>query len=68
MLELDGMLRSQLRRITDAIPQTIVVQDPAGTPLYANHATLDYTGLAMEDVVAKPGFRERKPQARAPAC
>jgi formate hydrogenlyase transcriptional activator len=49
----------ELRRITDAIPQTIVVQDPAGTPVYANHATLDYTGLAMEDVVAKPGFRER---------
>jgi formate hydrogenlyase transcriptional activator len=49
----------ELRRITDAIPQTIVVQDPEGTPLYANHATLDYTGLAIEDVVVKPGFRER---------
>src|SRR5580693_6067298 len=49
----------ELRRITDAIPQAIVVQDPAGNPLYANHATLDYTGLAMEDVVGKPGFRER---------
>jgi formate hydrogenlyase transcriptional activator len=48
----------ELRRITDAIPQTIVVQDPAGTPLYANDATLDYTGLALEDVL-KPGFRER---------
>jgi formate hydrogenlyase transcriptional activator len=48
----------ELRQLTDAIPQTIVVQDPAGTPLYANHATLDYTGLAMEDVL-KPGFRER---------
>src|SRR5580698_9489400 len=48
----------ELRRITDAIPQTIVVQDPDGTPLYANHSTLDYTGLVMEDVV-KPGFRER---------
>jgi formate hydrogenlyase transcriptional activator len=48
----------ELRRITDAIPQTIVVQDPAGTPLYANHATLDYTGVEIEDVV-KPGFRER---------
>ena len=48
----------ELRRITDAIPQTIVVQDPGGTPLYANDATLDYTGLTMEDVV-KPGFRER---------
>ena len=48
----------ELRRIIDAIPQAIVVQDPAGTPLYANRATLDYTGLTMEDV-AKPGFRER---------
>jgi formate hydrogenlyase transcriptional activator len=48
----------ELRRITDAIPQAIVVQDPVGTPLYANRATLDYTGLLMEDVT-KPGFRER---------
>jgi len=48
----------ELRRITDAIPQTIVVQDPEGTPIYANDATLDYTGLAIQDVV-KPGFRER---------
>ena len=48
----------ELRRITDAIPQTIVVQDPIGVPLYANQATLDYTGLTIEDVLA-PGFRER---------
>jgi formate hydrogenlyase transcriptional activator len=48
----------ELRRITDAIPQTIVVQDPYGEPLYANRATLDYTGLTIEDVVA-PHFRER---------
>jgi len=48
----------ELRRITDAIPQAIVVQDPAGNSLYANRVTLDYTGLVMEDVV-KPDFRER---------
>ena len=30
----------ELRRITDAIPQTIVVQDPDGIPLYANQAVL----------------------------
>ena len=48
----------ELRRITDAIPQTIVVLDPAGAPLHANQATLDYTGLALQDVV-KPDFRER---------
>jgi formate hydrogenlyase transcriptional activator len=48
----------ELRRITDAIPQAIVVQDVAGNSLYANRVTLEYTGLAMEDVV-KPDFRER---------
>jgi formate hydrogenlyase transcriptional activator len=49
---------SELRRITDAIPQTIIVQDPDGTPLYANRAVLDYTGRTIEDVTA-PNFRER---------
>jgi len=48
----------ELRRMTDAIPQTIVVLDPSGAPIYANQATLDYTGLAIEDLLA-PGFRER---------
>src|SRR6202047_5660999 len=42
---------SELRRITDAIPQTIVVLDEKGHPLYANQAMLDYTGLTVEDVV-----------------
>src|ERR1700748_2560650 len=48
----------ELRRITDAIPQAIVVQDPSCTPVYANQATLEYTGLTAEDVIT-PGFRER---------
>jgi formate hydrogenlyase transcriptional activator len=48
----------ELRRITDAIPQTIVVLDPKGDPLYANQAMLDYTGLTMQDVVASD-FRAR---------
>src|SRR5580692_2345923 len=48
----------ELRRITDAIPQAIVVQDPSGAPVYANQATLDYTGMTARDVVA-PNFRER---------
>jgi formate hydrogenlyase transcriptional activator len=48
----------ELRQITDAIPQAIVVQDPSGTPIYANQATLEYTGLTAEDVIS-PGFRER---------
>src|SRR5712692_7413743 len=47
-----------IRQITDAIPQAIVVQDPFGLPIYANRATLDYTGLTADDVIA-PNFRER---------
>src|ERR1700752_4319543 len=39
----------ELRRITDAIPQTIVVLDPTGAPIYANQATLEYTGRTSED-------------------
>src|SRR6266481_1121395 len=48
----------ELRRMTDAIPQTIAVQDPSGHPLYANQAALDYTGLTMQDVVTSD-FRAR---------
>src|SRR5260370_24469027 len=48
----------ELRQITDAIPQAIVVQDPFGLPIYANIATLDYTGLTANDVIA-PNFLER---------
>jgi len=48
----------ELRRITDAIPQAIVVLDPTGGAVYANQTTLDYAGLAAEDVLS-PGFRER---------
>jgi PAS domain S-box-containing protein len=33
----------ELRRITDAIPQTIVIQNPDGMSIYANQAMLDYT-------------------------
>src|SRR6202022_3752914 len=48
----------ELRGIPDAIPQTIVVLDPKGHPLYANQAMLDYTGLTMQEVVASD-FRAR---------
>ncbi len=48
----------ELRRITDAIPQTIVVQGPDGSLIYANQAVLDYTGLTMEDVITSD-FRAR---------
>src|SRR6202171_2180772 len=59
--QLEEKLREEdreLRRITDAIPQTIVVLDPSGAPVYANQAMLDYAGLTTEGVVT-PGFRER---------
>src|SRR5580704_1547481 len=49
---------SSLCKVIDAIPQAVLVEDPAGRPLYLNRAALDYSGLAMEDVTA-PGFRER---------
>ena len=39
----------ELRRITDAIPQCIVVLSPEGRMLYANRVTLEYTGLSMEE-------------------
>ena len=48
----------EFRRITDAIPQTIIVLDLDGVPLYANQATLDYTGLTLRDVLV-PDFRQR---------
>jgi formate hydrogenlyase transcriptional activator len=48
----------ELRRITDAIRQTIVVLDPSGVPLYANQSMLDYTGLTMQDVSGSD-FRAR---------
>ncbi len=48
----------EFRRITDAIPQTIVVLDPSGNALYANQEMLDYTGLSVKDVVASD-FRAR---------
>jgi formate hydrogenlyase transcriptional activator len=48
----------ELRRITDAIPQTIIVQGPDGSPIYANQAVLDYTGLTIEDVIASD-FRKK---------
>jgi formate hydrogenlyase transcriptional activator len=48
----------ELRQITDAIPQTIVVLDLSGNALYANQAALDYAGLTRQDVVTLD-FRAR---------
>ena len=47
-----------LRRITDAIPQAIVVLDPHGRSLYANRVLLDYTGLSP-DAPRSEDFRTR---------
>ena len=48
----------ELRRITDAIPQAIIVLNPDGRTVYANRVTLEYTGLSLEEVQAD-NFRER---------
>ena len=48
----------ELRQITDAIPQTIIVLSADGAAVYANQAVLDFTGLTMEEVLA-PEFRAR---------
>jgi formate hydrogenlyase transcriptional activator len=48
----------ELRRIIDAIPQTIVVLGPDGRNLYANQAMLTYTGLTLDEVMAAD-FRAR---------
>ena len=54
------LLRGQeeLRRITDAIPQTIVVLSPEGLPLYTNRVASDYTGVTLEEVGAE-NYRAR---------
>src|SRR5271155_321060 len=48
----------ELRRITDAIPLSIVVLNPDGGAIYANRVALDYTGLTLDDVIDNK-FRER---------
>jgi formate hydrogenlyase transcriptional activator len=48
----------EFRRITDAIPQMIVVLHSDGRTLYANRVALDYTGLTLEDIRAED-FRAR---------
>jgi formate hydrogenlyase transcriptional activator len=54
-----GQDEQELRRITDAIPQAIIVLDPDGRrSLYANRVILDYTGLSMAEAVSD-NFRTR---------
>src|SRR5260370_36273150 len=40
----------ELRRMPDAIPQTIIVLNPDGKAIYANRVALEYTGLSLDDV------------------
>ena len=48
----------ELRQITDATPQAIIVFGADGGLLYANRFTVTYTGLSLEDFRGK-GWRER---------
>src|SRR6267143_2171509 len=48
----------EIRRITEAIQQTIAVLNPSGVPIYANQALLDYIGLTLDDVIPSD-FRAR---------
>jgi PAS domain S-box-containing protein len=48
----------ELRRITDAIPQIVIVYSPEGRAVYLNWGALDYMGLSLEEVQAE-SFRDR---------
>jgi PAS domain S-box-containing protein len=48
----------EARRMTDAIPELILVLTPDGSPLYANAKLLEYAGMTLEDVLAED-FRGR---------
>src|SRR5712691_2873233 len=48
----------ELRRMTDAIPQTIIVLNPDGKAIYANRVANEYTGLSLDEVRADD-FRTR---------
>src|ERR1700675_853331 len=48
----------ELRRMTDAIPQTIIVLNPDGKAIYANRVALEYSGLSLDQLLAD-AFRAR---------
>jgi len=48
----------ELRRMTDAIPQIIIILNPDGKAIYANRVALEYTGLSPDEVLADD-FRAR---------
>jgi formate hydrogenlyase transcriptional activator len=49
---------AELRQIVDVIPQAIVVMTPEGKAIYANRATVEYSGLSLDEV-RDDGFRSR---------
>jgi formate hydrogenlyase transcriptional activator len=49
---------AEMRRITDAIDQSIAVLAVDGQMLYANQVLIDYTGLRLEEL-SSLGFRQR---------
>jgi|GEM_PF-309653 len=52
------MSEEELRSITDAVAEAIVVLDPDGRAIYANRAVLEYTGLSLDEMRADD-FRAR---------
>jgi len=44
---------TELRQLIDAIPQHVIVLEPDGSSRYVNQVGLDYTGLTLEESVAK---------------
>ena len=47
---------AELRQLIDAIPQHVIVLEPDGSIRYVNQVGLDYTGLTLEETVAKDAF------------
>ena len=50
----------ELRRMIDAIPQTIIVLNPDGRAIHANRVALEYTGLALERRARDPSADRRR--------
>src|SRR6202045_531961 len=44
---------AQLKQIVDLIPQGIAVLDPDGKALYVNQWLLDYSGLSLDEILAR---------------
>jgi PAS domain S-box-containing protein len=58
----------ELRRITDAIPQAIVVQRPDGTPIYANQVTSNTPALRLKTSRPKASARRYSTQKMWSGC